>query len=105
MPKETKYMATQCWTNLKKKVPDTPEQFMACIRNTIPNINDQAVITCQQACEKNNWELQIFNFLWVYLQLEQGHFEYAQLIQQTWPKIKNIIEEKSLEDLFANIKI
>ena len=95
--------ATTCWNKLKKSPPKNPQEFMTCVHSIIPNINEHNIAAWQRTCEVNNCELQIFDFLWFYVQLEQGHLEYYDLVQKAWPNIKKIIEEKSLEELFASM--
>jgi len=76
---------------------------MQCVRAIKPDLNDHIVVAWQRTKTVADWELQIFDFLWFYLQYEKGQVKWRPYLEQTWPKIVNTIETHSLEDLFRNM--
>jgi len=95
----------QCWSKIKVHSPKTPEEFMHCVRLIKPDINDHIVVTWQRTKTVADWELQIFDFLWFYLQYEQGEAKWWTYLEQSWPEIRSTIETHSLQDLFKNMGI
>lgn len=95
----------QCWTSIKQVAPQTPEEFMQCVRTIKPDISDHIVVAWQRTKTVADWELQIFDFLWFYLQYEKGQVKLKLYLEQTWPEILNLIHTHSLEDLFRNMGI
>ena len=95
----------ECWSKIKIQSPKTPEEFMQCVRTIKPDINNHIVVAWQRTKTVTDWELQIFDYLWFFLQYEKGETKWQPHLKQIWPNIRTIIETHSLEDLFHKMGI
>ena len=90
-----------CWEELKRQNPATPREFMQCVRKHYPELSEKVIISWQRA--SRDWTTAIFDFLWFYMQIEQGETKWIPFIQRTWPKIQAILETHTLDDLFKKM--
>jgi len=95
----------QCWSIIKKMSPKTPEEFMLCVRLINPDIDNHIIVAWQRTKTVADWELEIFDFLWFYVQYEKGETKWKPHVEQMWPNIRTTIETHSLEDLVNNMTI
>ena len=92
---------TPCWELLKQQNPSSPEDFMKCVRLCKPNLTEHDIVAWQRSTV--DWTTNIFDFVWFYLKVEQGEKKWIPHIQNTWPKVKMILDEHSLESLFEKM--
>ena len=93
------------WHQIKKLNPKTPEAFMNIIYTIAPTLTEWEVISWQRSSTTKNWERELCDFIWAYMQFQKGQLKFRSFLDIQWPIVKNIIDTQNLEAVFEQWSI
>lgn len=78
---------------------------LQCFVIEVGDIDEHAVVSWQRMFAVGTWERTYCDFLWACSQCKRGSSEWVGIMQQLWPQVCAIAEEKKMECLFNDLHL
>lgn len=89
------------WSTIKRETILTPEDFMTCLANIVPDLHEEDLIKVRRAERDKPWVRDICDFIWICMQENREYWQPE--IARLWPGIKLIMDEQKLQDAFSEL--
>ena len=87
----------QLWSTCKKC--GSLEGFLGCIHT----VEELDIVTWQRTFTVDTWERTCCDFIWACKQHKQGSREWTPIMCNLWPRVRQIMAERNMEEAFASL--